>query len=186
MLPNPGMSFSPFAILTAEELNDLVENIEALSTGSGLGTDSVGPEQWTNDVAFRAYCSASISMPNGAFTTVPTNTVEYDFSGIFDTTTKSVVPTIPGIYHFDARFAPSSTSVTRVVPTLMKNSVGYARGNDFTVNGSTILVNGASVSADIELAVGDTVDFRAYVSPSTGIDIAPSQTYFSGHLVSPR
>jgi hypothetical protein len=32
------MSFSPFAILTAEEMNDLVENIEALSAGTGFGT----------------------------------------------------------------------------------------------------------------------------------------------------
>lgn len=31
-LPNPSMSFSPFAILTAEELNDIVENVEYLET----------------------------------------------------------------------------------------------------------------------------------------------------------
>lgn len=35
-LPNPSMSFSPFAILTAEELNDMVENIESLSNGTGF------------------------------------------------------------------------------------------------------------------------------------------------------
>ena len=33
-LPNPSMSFSPFAILTAEELNDLVENIESIYNGN--------------------------------------------------------------------------------------------------------------------------------------------------------
>lgn len=36
-LPNQNMSFSPFAILTAEEMNDLVENIESLADGSGIG-----------------------------------------------------------------------------------------------------------------------------------------------------
>lgn len=35
-LPNPSMSFSPFAILTAAELNDFVENDQALAAGTGL------------------------------------------------------------------------------------------------------------------------------------------------------
>lgn len=42
-LPVPSMSFSPFAILTAEEMNDLVENIEALADGSGLDNGAVEP-----------------------------------------------------------------------------------------------------------------------------------------------
>lgn len=44
-LPNPSMSFSPFAILTAEELNDLVENVEALADGTGLDDGAVTPEK---------------------------------------------------------------------------------------------------------------------------------------------
>lgn len=40
-LPNPSMSFSPFAILTAAEMNDLVENIDALAGGTGLNTGVV-------------------------------------------------------------------------------------------------------------------------------------------------
>ena len=44
-LPNTGMSFSPFAILTAEELNDMVENIEALAAGTGLNDGSITPEK---------------------------------------------------------------------------------------------------------------------------------------------
>lgn len=40
-LPNQGMSFSPFAILTAEEQNNLVENIESLATGSGIGDGAI-------------------------------------------------------------------------------------------------------------------------------------------------
>lgn len=44
-LPNPSMSFSPFAILTAEEMNDLVENIEALADGSGLDDGAVIPSK---------------------------------------------------------------------------------------------------------------------------------------------
>lgn len=40
-LPTPSMSFSPFAILTAEEMNDLVENDQALAAGTGLDNGSV-------------------------------------------------------------------------------------------------------------------------------------------------
>lgn len=40
-LPNPAMSFTPFDILTAEEMNNLVENIESLSDGTGFEADSI-------------------------------------------------------------------------------------------------------------------------------------------------
>jgi hypothetical protein len=40
-LPNPSMSFSPFAILLAEEMNDIVENITALAAGTGLDSGAV-------------------------------------------------------------------------------------------------------------------------------------------------
>lgn len=40
-LPNPGMDFTPFDILTAEEMDDLVENIESLADGSGIGDKAV-------------------------------------------------------------------------------------------------------------------------------------------------
>lgn len=43
-LPNPGMSFTPFAVLPASELNDIVENIEALADGTGFDAGAVGPE----------------------------------------------------------------------------------------------------------------------------------------------
>lgn len=35
-LPNPGMTFTPFDPLPASDLNDMVDNIEALADGSGL------------------------------------------------------------------------------------------------------------------------------------------------------
>lgn len=40
-LPNPGMSFTPFDILTAAELNQMVANIEALATGAGIGDGAI-------------------------------------------------------------------------------------------------------------------------------------------------
>lgn len=40
-LPNVGMSFTPFDILPASDLNDFVENIEALAAGTGLNDDVI-------------------------------------------------------------------------------------------------------------------------------------------------
>lgn len=40
-LPNPSMSFTPFDVLPAEDLNDIVENIESLADGSGLDDGAV-------------------------------------------------------------------------------------------------------------------------------------------------
>lgn len=42
-LPNPGMAFTPFDILTAAELNDISENVDALATGSGIGDGAITP-----------------------------------------------------------------------------------------------------------------------------------------------
>lgn len=47
-LPNPSMSFSPFAILTAEEMNDLVENIESLASGVGIADGSITNKKLAN------------------------------------------------------------------------------------------------------------------------------------------
>lgn len=58
-LPNPGMSFSPFAILTAEEMNDIVANIESLATGAGIGDGAIA----TADIANGAITPAKTTFP---------------------------------------------------------------------------------------------------------------------------
>lgn len=40
-LPNPGMDAVPFTPLTAEFLDDMIENIQSLSSGTGLDDSSV-------------------------------------------------------------------------------------------------------------------------------------------------
>lgn len=48
-LPNPGMNFTPFDPLPASDLNDIVENVEALADGSGLDANSVGASNLAPD-----------------------------------------------------------------------------------------------------------------------------------------
>ena len=40
-LPNPGMDAVPFTPLTAEFLDDMIENIESLSDGTGLENNAI-------------------------------------------------------------------------------------------------------------------------------------------------
>jgi len=40
-LPNPSMVFTPFDILPASDLNNVVENVEALSAGTGLADNAI-------------------------------------------------------------------------------------------------------------------------------------------------
>lgn len=55
-LPNTGMSFTPFDPLPASDLNDLVENIEALAAGTGLDTAVVtGDKLATANSAYLAF-----------------------------------------------------------------------------------------------------------------------------------
>lgn len=78
-LPNQSMSFSPFAILTAEELNDLVENIESLADGSGIGdgaidTTQLADESVTPDKRSGGYMAG--------FFTAPSTTGNYSVTGV--------------------------------------------------------------------------------------------------------
>lgn len=44
-LPFPGKVYNPFDILTAEELNEDVANIESLADGSGIGDGAITPDK---------------------------------------------------------------------------------------------------------------------------------------------
>ena len=51
-LPFPGKVYNPFDILTAEELNEDVSNIESLADGSGIGDGAVSQNNLSSDVIF--------------------------------------------------------------------------------------------------------------------------------------
>lgn len=54
-LPYPGKSYSPFDILTAEELNEDVANIESLATGVGIGDGAIKAENISNNAIALGY-----------------------------------------------------------------------------------------------------------------------------------
>ena len=97
-LPNVGMSFSPFAILTAQEMNDLVENIESLATGAGIG-DAAVQESKIDLTSFQA--PARVTGTNATAVTVNTTLV---------TTSYTVRANRPYLLTFNASTAFVSTT----------------------------------------------------------------------------
>lgn len=67
-LPNPSMAFTPFDILLAEELNDLVENIESLADGTGFDAGAIG----TTDLADGAVTSAKVDFTTFIYSSTET------------------------------------------------------------------------------------------------------------------
>jgi hypothetical protein len=81
-LPNPGMNFDPLTPLPAESLDNLVENIEALSAGTGFAAGAIPAaaldananpetrmkESLSNFVASGGVASFTATTLNGAFT----------------------------------------------------------------------------------------------------------------------
>jgi hypothetical protein len=59
-LPNPGMDAVPFTPLTAEFLDDMIENIESLSAGTGFGSKVIG----TGTLADSAVTTAKLADAN--------------------------------------------------------------------------------------------------------------------------
>lgn len=79
-LPNPNLSFSPFAILTAEELNDLVDNIEALADGSGLDDGSIQASKLVIDATEFGYLTIGRTTLSSAGNTLAVSGLpEFDF-----------------------------------------------------------------------------------------------------------
>lgn len=91
MLPNPSMSFSPFAILTAEELNDIVENIESLSDGSGIEDDSIVERVLALGVSVQTVYApfATVATSTSA---IPLDDTEPQISEGFEIMTASITP----------------------------------------------------------------------------------------------
>lgn len=172
------MDFTALDVLTASEMDDLVENIEALADGSGQ--DSTAVLIQSNPYKFRAYRTSGHNFTN-AFAKVPFDTESYDTNNNF--TGGTYTAPVNGFYQFNARCSTSQSSGThRLVIALYKNGAEASRGSD----GSGTFYNGSVVSDTLQLTAGQTVEVYALADTTLAADVTvPSTTnFFSGHLVS--
>lgn len=184
-LPNLAMTFSPFAILTAEEMNDLVENIEALADGSGLANGAVAPAKWANPYAFHAYRNAAWSQ-TGASGKVSLDAVVFDLNSNFDSTTnyRYDVP-VSGYYQLNFGVASHQVSGNGYGSYLRKNGTTTVSVGSQTISAQTtsFAINSHG-SCLVQLSAGDYIELFYIGSTSNAGIPGASSTYFSGFLVS--
>lgn len=201
-LPNPGMSFSPFAILTAEEQNNLVENIESLATGTGIGDGAIG----TSDLANAAVTKEKIdkatilaldvleSTDFASPVTAPANTtVDFKSNQTFAVTKANSVVEINILSGINAGTAASTfinmqiiidsagTPITRKIATgsIPQGNSGYP----FIEANGRVYVTGLSVgNHTIKTTVRATATVALYCRPATAPDFEFYRTQVIEHI----
>lgn len=182
-LPNPTMSFSPFAILTAEEMNDLVENIESLADGTGIGDGSVSYSDinWPTIISpydVYAYRSSALTTTASAITKLVYNSEVYDVGSNYDTTTAEFTAPVNGYYNVLAALETTSSSNTYIMLVYV-NGVQVTRGPS-TVSPSAI--TSVLMTDRLRLAAGDKLDIRYFILNALTVVTTQSETYLKVSL----
>lgn len=162
MLPNTGMSFTPFDPLPASDLNDLVENIESLSDGTGIINSAIltrhiaasqvtlAKMDLTTFPSVTAYKVAAQNSTNGV-SLIILDGEDHDQGSNFNTSTGLF--TVPATGKYLITFA-----VYLITSTGRNTVVIYKNGSPFiepgTFSGSFISGPGAIV---LSLTAADTV-----------------------------
>lgn len=189
-LPNPGMSFTPFDPLAASELNDIVENVEALATGSALDNNAittaditdanVTPAKWTNPYKFSVTNSTGKTVTTGADRQLTFDTETYDTNNNF--ASSAYTAPVAGYYRFTGFVSwPSTGSMTRMIMRLFKNGTSIARLADVQT-GTAACACGGSVT--LLLAATNTITL--YVQPvgaGTTTNFGAEEYYLQGELI---
>lgn len=195
-LPNPSMNFTPFDPLPASDLNDLVENIEALADGTGLNDDAVTAPKLvgidksnlttdSNPYKFLVYRNSARNSGAGTFVAIEHDTKIFDTSNSVDVVTNKGRFTAPvsGFYQFNAVAALNAGSGDSLV-CLYKNGTRYIDGNRFLSSGP---INQYQLSTIIQLVATDYIETYVYSGASVSMTVGSSpsiSTQFSGFLVS--
>ena len=133
----------------------------------------------TTKYCFRASASAATTLPDNTLTKILVASETYDYNNDFASSTYTAP--FGGVYHFDGNFQLST-----VISGVLIQAVLYVDGVRHTPGAVNSLISycGASISTDVLLTTGQTVDFYG-VQESAGSEDTRTgtDTWFSGHLV---
>lgn len=180
-LPNPGMSFDPFDTLPASDLNDMVENIEALEDGSApITAISQATTAIANPYKFSATTNTQLVTGNSAFSgALVFEDEEYDTNSNYNAATGVYTAPVAGFYTFKAQLHFDAAS-NEIFIALFKNGTEFRRG-DRDKQGAAGM--SSAISVDTQLAANDTIDVRAFGANNT-TDEQTVNNWFQGRLFS--
>lgn len=168
-LPNPGMDFTAYQTLTATEMDNLVENIEALADGSGLDNSAVTPAKTLYGVAsYRMTSNTNYS----SFTNqkLGLGTFLTDGTVVFTTSSNGIViPSGVNYVEVSATISGVITTTNNYYLRIYKDAVlqreAYARFSASTNNGVALTPFLLSVSSGeviyLYLGADSSSTFRA-------------------------
>lgn len=153
-----------------------------------LAPGSVTADKLGDDlkVAFYAYRSGSLSIPNNTYYTFPFDYEQFDHGNVFDTSTGTFTAPATGVYHFDALIRLYSTYFEdgdRFYMVLDANIEPYLYYHKFIQDDYYYAV--ASGSATVWLYTGNTVSIYVYQdSPQdASVYTGSNRCWFSGFRV---
>ena len=169
-LPYPGKVYVPFDILTAQELNEDVANIESLATGTGIGDGSVS----TAALAAGSVTNAKVSLTPGSSTVVAavetTGSTSYtDLATVTDAVTVTV--------------GPSGCAIVSMISQMSNNTGNAQTFLSYTVSGASTVAASDTNSVNYQSYTGGGTDRRSFTLLLTGLT-AGSNTFKMKYRVS--
>jgi hypothetical protein len=158
---------------SAAKWNILGTNDASFNDGTGIANMALSVTALSNPYKFSVYRAAAANTGAAAFAQIVFDTEDFDTNNNFAAGTYTIGNA--GFYGFAAR---TSFTSTRGILSMYKNGAEAKRGDDSTVASSAI---GLSVAVEaIQLALSDTIDFRAFGATAVALDVGATQTYANG------
>ena len=145
-LPNPGMDAVPFTPLTAEFLDDIIENIESLSSGTGIGDGSITADK----LDFATLRKVLYAGPSATSGSVTMSESIMNFSSVEIVTNRGAVFCLT---------AARNIVLNRVYSAIISNTSGsvitfYSITYRFTSNTTLNIVGGGAVALNASGVAG--------------------------------
>lgn len=179
-LPN-SINFTAFDPLPASDLNDMVENDEALSDGTAIDALAMNVTAISNPYKFSVYRNAAWTS-SSSLAKVSFDTELFDTNNNFASGTYTAP--VAGFYHFDASIScgTSNGGVNYNNTAIYKNgsSIKYL-GSNTTPAANVNERTGGSVL--LQLAASDTIEIWFVNTLAVAGNTGALETWFTGHRV---